>query len=134
MDVAWATTSPADKDITASIRAIFANVPVTLIDVPLKAPRKRKWTKTISSTCRFAQTCGSYFRRDISLRRPQHLKSHHEFANGRRPQERWIKMGMEVPFRVILAIGWRLMEAHRIGKGDIKHLVVGGRHRVENLA
>jgi hypothetical protein len=44
-------------------------------------------------------------RRDIALRRAQHLIPHHEFPHRRRPQQRRVEMQMQAPFVVRLPVG-----------------------------
>ena len=43
-------------------------------------------------------------------------------------------MGVKMPFRMLVAVGGRLVKAHRIGKRDIKNLVVGRSHLLQNFA
>src|SRR5579863_9228917 len=74
------------------------------------------------------------FRRDIALRRAQHLESDHEFANCSRAQQRRIEMRMEMPFGMILMVRRRRMEAHGIGEGNCKHFVVSAGHLVKHSA
>ena len=39
-------------------------------------------------------------------------------------------MHMQVPFRMGLAIGWRLVKAGRVGKRDLKERIVPGGQRL----
>ena len=43
-------------------------------------------------------------------------------------------MGVEMPFRMLEAIGWRLMKAHRIRKRNSENFVVTRSHAVQNVA
>src|ERR1035437_9601245 len=64
------------------------------------------------SSCDFradAQPPGRGLGGDVSLRHAQHLKAHHELAHRGRAPQRWIEVGVEVPLRMRVRIGWRLV-------------------------
>src|ERR1700722_9085939 len=92
-----------------------------------------------SSFREFAQAFGCALGGDIALRSAEHFEADHEFPDGRRPQQRRIKMRVEmtfrmIDFRMIGAIGRRLMKAHGVREGNSEHAVVSGSHAMQNIA
>src|SRR5262249_22648986 len=67
---------------------------------------------------------GRSFRRDVALRAAEELEADHEFADGRRAEERRVEMCVEMPFRMGRAVGRALMKTHRIGEGCLEDVVV----------
>src|SRR5208337_3828205 len=92
------------------------------------APRSRR---------RIPQAFGGRFRREIALRRAQHLEPDHEFLHRRRAQEGRVEMSVHLPFGMHRAAARLLMEAHRIGERHVEQPVVApgqlGQRRGERL-
>ncbi len=63
-------------------------------------------------------------RRDVPLWHGKQLVPDHEFAHGRRPQQRWVEVRVQYPFRVFLSVERRLVEAHRVREGDLEQVIV----------
>ncbi len=72
-------------------------------------------------------------RRNIPLRRSQHLVPHHKFLHRRRPQQRRIKVRMKVPLRMRNPIRRRLVKSHRVRKRRRKQIVVANRHALRMI-
>src|ERR1700681_3650698 len=61
---------------------------------------------------------------DISLRRSQHFEPDHKFPNRRGAQQRRIKVRVQMPFRMLLAIGGALVKTHGVGKWSIEDAII----------
>ena len=70
------------------------------------------------------QTIRRLLWREIALGFRHHLVANHELAHGRRTQQRRIKMSVKMRKRIITAVGWFLVKAHRIRKGRLEQIVI----------
>ena len=80
-----------------------------------------------------SQPCRRIFRSDISLRTSQHFESDHKLSNGRRAQQRRIKMRVHMPFGMFLSIRWTLVKTHGIWKRGVEKPVITTSEPAQNI-
>ena len=82
----------------------------------------------------FRQPLRRRLRCDIPLRRPQQFIADHEFLHRRGTQQRRKVVRMKMPFRMSFSVRRALMEAHRIRKRSLKHVIVASRDPAQNIS
>src|SRR5690348_3928156 len=83
---------------------------------------------------RFAETIGRVLRSNIALRHSEHFEADHKFLDGCGAQERREIVRVQMPFGMRRAVGGALVKTHRIGKGNLKQIVVANGDAAENVA
>jgi hypothetical protein len=79
------------------------------------------------------QLCRGELRGDIPLRHGEHLITHHELLYGRGAQQRRVEMKMEMPFRMVAAVGRLLVDTHGVGKTGKEKVIVAGADPFERI-
>ena len=82
----------------------------------------------------FKETSGGRFGSKVALRGGEKFVTYHELTNRGGTEERREIVRVKMPRFVRLAVGWPLVEAHRIGESRFEQIVVPDSDATQDVA